>query len=131
MFLGIAMSLFGKPDNEVTGLDRVVQAIEAVENSPWSSQGGGLQFKPVAWFEETTQPYHLANNRDFARQMAVQRLGRQAQRLREAGITPTPYILGSIWNKGWQGALKTMRSGKLDPYGERVHNYFHAYTTDK
>jgi hypothetical protein len=31
----------------------IVKAIETVENSPWTSPGGGLQFTRAAWAERT------------------------------------------------------------------------------
>ena len=116
MFIGIA----SEPN-----LERLVAAIEMAENTAWSHPGGGLQFTTVAWREETKLAYRYANVRETARQMAVQRLERQARQLHALGIEPTPYLLGSIWNKGFTGALRLRREGKNCNYGERVENLFY------
>lgn len=116
MFVGVA----SEPN-----LERLVAAIEMAENTPWNYPGGGLQFTTVAWREETKLPYQYANQKYTARQMAVQRLERQARQLHALGIEPTPYLLGSIWNKGFTGALRLRREGKNCNYGERVENLFH------
>lgn len=116
MFIGLA----GEPNLKI-----LVQSIEMVENTPWTYPGGGLQFTTAAWREETKLPYSDANQKPIARQMAMQRLERQARHLRALDIEPTPYLLGSIWNKGFTGALRLRRSGKKCSYGERVENLFY------
>lgn len=116
MFIGMA----GEPN-----LQQLVNAIEMAENTPWTYPGGGLQFTTVAWKEETKLPYRYANTKDTARQMAVQRIERQARQLKALGIEPTPYLLGSIWNKGFTGALRLRREGVRCNYGERVENLFY------
>lgn len=123
MILALMFGLLGTPD-----LDRVVKAIEMVEASPWNSPGGGLQFTRAAWREMTTKPYEEAQNRVVARAIAESRLSRDVRRLQALKIEPTPYLLGSIWNKGFNGALALRRSKRKDEYGERVETMFHAYT---
>lgn len=123
MIIAMLAFLLSSPDT-----DRMVQAIEAVENSPWTSPGGAFQFKRETWFEETGLPYEKARNRELARRVASVVIAKHANRLKAVGVTPTPYLLGSIWNKGWTGAMKLHREKKPDDYGERVHNYFHAHT---
>lgn len=123
MILAIVIALAGSPD-----VDRMVQSIEAVENSPWTSPGGALQFKRDTWVQETKLPYEKTRNREIARRTAATMISRYVHRLNALGIAPTPYLLGSIWNKGWTGALRLHREGLHDEYGERVHNYFHAHT---
>lgn len=113
----------GSPD-----IDRLIHAIEAVENTPWTAPGGGLQFTPATWAEETRKEFSFASSRKHAREVAAARLSRFANRLKALGITPTPALMGSIWNKGFHGALSMRRDAIPDDYGERVSNYFYAYT---
>lgn len=120
MFLAMMFTLLGSPD-----LEKLVRAIEVVEASPWTSQGGGLQFTTAAWREMTSLPYDWAKRRHVARSLAAERLARDARRLRALGIEPTPYLLGMIWNKGFNGALRLQREGVKVPYAERVDNVFH------
>lgn len=116
MFIG----LMGEPD-----LQRLVEAIEMAENTPWNYPGGALQFTTAAWQEETKLPYRYANQRYYARLYARQRLERQARQLHALGIEPTPALMGTVWNKGFNGALKLHRAGTTCNYGERVENLFH------
>jgi hypothetical protein len=123
MIFAMIIALVGSPD-----INRVVQSIEAVENTPWTAPGGGLQFKRETWSEETDLPYERARSRELARNIAAVRISKYVHKLNALGITPTPYLLGSIWNKGWTGALRMRREKMPDDYAERVNNYFHAYT---
>jgi len=116
LFIGLA----GEPNVQV-----LVDAIEMAENTPWSYPGGGLQFTTVAWREETKLPYSSANRKHIAQRLAAQRLERHARQLHALGIEPTPYLLGSIWNKGFNGALRLRREGVKCNYGERVENLFY------
>lgn len=119
MILTLMFGLLGTPD-----LERIVKAIEVVEASPWTSPGGGLQFTTAAWKEMTKLPYDHAKRREVARPIAEERLARDARRLQALGIEPTPYLLGSIWNKGFNGALALKRQRKKDSYAQRVENVF-------
>lgn len=116
LFIGLA----GEPDLRV-----LVNAIEMAENTSWHAPGGGLQFTTAAWGEETKLPYRYANQRYYARLYAVQRLERYARQLHAMGIKPTPQLLGTVWNKGFTGALRIHRSGEICNYGERVENLFY------
>jgi hypothetical protein len=116
LFLGLA----GEPNLKV-----LVEAIEHAENTPWSYPGGGLQFTAAAWGEETKLPYRYAKEKPHAKAIAVQRLERYARQLRARGIQPTPRLLGTVWNKGYTGALRIHRDGTHCEYGERVENLFH------
>jgi hypothetical protein len=116
MFIGLA----GEPDMRL-----LVQAIEMAENTPWSHPGGGLQFTATAWGEETKLPYRYANQRYYARLYAGQRLERYARRLHAMGIEPTPRLLGVVWNKGFNGALRIHRTLESCDYGDRVENLFY------
>jgi hypothetical protein len=116
--LGIA----GNPD-----VPRLVRAIEAVENSPWPSEGGGLQWTRAAWFEETREGFYRANQHVFSRNLAAQRLERFIRKLQAMQIPATPYNLALLWNRGWTGGLIRRRNSVRDDYAQRVENYFHAY----
>lgn len=117
MFVGLA----GEPDTQ-----KLVTAIEQAENTAWSHPGGGLQFTLRTWREETRLPYSDAKIPATARAIAVQRLQRYARKLHTMGIEPTPYLMGSIWNKGFTGAMSLRREKKKCRYGERVQNLFEA-----
>lgn len=116
LFVGLA----SEPD-----LARLVNAIEMVENTAWTYPGGGLQFTVAAWQEETKMPYHYAKNKHYAKLYAAQRLERYARKLHVLGIQPTPCLLGSIWNRGFTGAMRLYREGQKCSYGERVENLFY------
>lgn len=126
MLLVLSMIILGLEG--ATDTDRLVKAIEMVENTPWSHPGGGLQFTAQTWREETKEEYAKANNRQFAREIAAQRLTKLIRRVRALGIEPTPYLLGSMWNKGFTGALRLKNENRHDDYGKRVQNCFEAYT---
>lgn len=120
MILAMLSFLIGSPD-----VEKLVRAIEIVESSPWDSQGGGLQFTAAAWREMTNMPYEWSKRRHVARPIAAERLARDARRLKSLGIEPTPYLMGLVWNKGFNGALRLQREGKKVSYAERVENVFH------
>lgn len=117
MFVGLA----GEADTQ-----KLITAIEQAENTPWSAPGGGLQFTAATWREETKLPYSHAKIKSTARAIAAQRIERYARKLHAMGIEPTPYLMGSIWNKGYAGAMKLRREKKRCKYGERVQNLFEA-----
>lgn len=117
MFVGLA----GEPDTQ-----KLITAIEQAENTPWSYPGGGLQFTANTWREETKLPYSHAKIRATAKAIAAQRIQRYARKLHAMGIEPTPYLMGSIWNKGFTGAMNLRRDKKKCKYGERVQNLFEA-----
>jgi hypothetical protein len=117
MFVGLA----GDADTE-----KLITAIEQAENTPWTAPGGGLQFTVRTWREETKRPYTDANLKPVAKAIAAQRLQRYARKLHTMGIEPTPYLMGSIWNKGFTGAMNLRRDKRKCKYGERVQNLFEA-----
>jgi hypothetical protein len=110
-------------------LGHLILAIEMAENTPWSHPGGGLQFTERTWREETRLPYSYAKQRGAAYAVAGTRLRQYAKRLEDKGIEPTAYLLGSIWNKGFTGALRLREKNQKCPYGERVHNLFEEIRT--
>lgn len=116
MFIGLA----GEPD-----LERLVLAIEMAENTAWTAPGGGLQFTERAWREETSLPYRYANQKYYAKLYARQRLERYARKLHALGIEPTPGLMGSVWNRGFTGAVRLYREGQKCGYGNRVNNLFY------
>jgi hypothetical protein len=118
----IILALNGAPD-----IDKVVLAIEAVEHSAWTLPGGGLQWKESTWREETRESFTLANSREFSRQLAAQRLTKFVRKLHALDIPATPELLGSIWNRGWTGALMMRRHKEVCDYGQRVRNYHDFY----
>lgn len=120
MILATLVLLAGSPD-----MDKLVRSIETVENSSWDSAGGGLQFTKAAWAEETKLEYEKAKNRTVARRIAAQRLGKMAHRLEALGIPVTVRLLGSVWNKGFHGALELRRRGEPCDFGQRVENVFY------
>jgi len=117
MFVGLA----GEADTQ-----KLITAIEQAENTSWSAPGGGLQFTASTWREETKLPYSHAKIKSTARAIAAQRIQRYARKLHAMGIEPTPYLMGSIWNKGFTGAMQLRREKKKCKYGERVQNLFNA-----
>ena len=116
------IGMAGSPD-----VPRLVRAIEAVENSQWDSEGGGLQWTKAAWVEETKEDFQKSKNRQFARELAVQRINKFIRRLHTMEIPATPYLLGMMWNRGWNGGLLRRRNTSKDDYAQRVENYFIAY----
>ena len=118
----IILALNGAPD-----IDKVVLAIEAVEHSAWTLPGGGLQWKESTWREETKESFNKANSREFSRQLAAQRLTKFVRKLHARDIPATPELLGSIWNRGWSGALMMRRQKQFCDYGQRVKNYHDFY----
>jgi hypothetical protein len=109
-------------------LGGVVEAIIMAENSPWSSPGGALQFTERTWREETSLPYSYAQKPEVAKTIARQRLVKHARALEALHIDATAYLLGSMWNRGFVGALALRKQHQKCPYGERVQNLFEAYT---
>lgn len=105
---------------------KLIIAIEQAENTPWSAPGGGLQFTASTWREETKLPYSHSRIKATAKAIAAQRIQRYARKLHAMGIEPTPYLMGSIWNKGFTGAMQLRREKKKCKYGERVQNLFEA-----
>lgn len=105
---------------------KLIVALEQAENTPWSAPGGGLQFTASTWREETKLPYSHAKIKPTAKAIAAQRIQRYARKLHAMGIEPTPYLMGSIWNKGFTGAMQLRREKKKCKYGERVQNLFEA-----
>lgn len=128
-FLGmVGTEVTPRPTSE---LGHLILAIEMAENTPWSHPGGGLQFTERTWREETRLPYSYAKQRNTAFAVAGTRLRRYAKRLEDQGIEPTAYLLGSIWNKGFTGALRLREKNQKCSYGERVHNLFEHLTNAK
>ena len=122
IFAMIILALNGAPD-----IDKVVLAIEAVEHSAWTLPGGGLQWKESTWREETKESFTKANSREFSRQIAAQRLTKFVRKLHALDIPATPELLGSIWNRGWSGALMMRRQKGFCDYGRRVQNFHDFY----
>lgn len=122
IFAMIILALNGAPD-----IDKVVLAIEAVEHSAWTLPGGGLQWKESTWREETKESFTKANSREFSRQIAAQRLTKFVRKLHALDIPATPELLGSIWNRGWSGALAMRRQKGFCDYGRRVQNFHDFY----
>lgn len=118
LILGIA----GDPN-----VPRLVRAIEAVENSPWDSPGGGLQWTKATWHEETKADYRKSQARTFSRNLAARRIEKLIRRLKALDIPPTPYTLALMWNRGWNGGLIRRKNPVKDDYAQRVENYFYAY----
>lgn len=130
-FLGVAGMNANTPVRPVSELGNLVLAIEMAENTPWSHPGGGLQFTERTWREETRLPYSYAKQRNIAFAVAGERLRNYAKRLEDRGIEPTAYLLGSIWNKGFTGALRLHEKKQRCSYGERVHNLYIDLITPK
>lgn len=108
-------------------IEKLVKSIEQAENTPWHFDGGGLQWTKVAWYEETNYDYTYAKYSGISRQLAAQRITKFVRRLRALEIPATPYLLGSMWNHGFNGALKLRRLKVRDDYGQRVENlYFNS-----
>jgi hypothetical protein len=122
--LAIILGFVGNPD-----VPRLVRAIEAVENSSWTSTGGGLQWSKATWSEETKEDFKKATDPKFSRELAEQRLNKFIRRLHVLDIRPTPYLLALMWNRGWSGALVRRKNSDRDDYAQRVENYFIAYET--
>ena len=122
IFAMIILALNGAPD-----IDKVGLAIEAVEHSAWTLPGGGLQWKESTWREETKESFTKANSREFSRQIAAQRLTKFVRKLHALDIPATPELLGSIWNRGWSGALAMRRQKGFCDYGRRVQNFHDFY----
>lgn len=115
----ILTALNGSPD-----VEKLVKAIEGAENTPWHFPGGGLQWTKVAWYEETNYDYTYANYRGISRQLAAQRITKFVRRLHALEIPATPYLLGSMWNHGFNGALRMRRQKQHDDFGQRVENLY-------
>lgn len=133
--LGIAITLPVQPHPPAEGppppvpvdLRALVEVIGMVEGGRWDSPGGALCFTAAAWAEETKLPYSLASMPTQARIIAMKRLSKFSARLVHANITPSPYLLGSAWRRGYAGALSKFIAGIPDDYAIRVQNLYEAY----
>ena len=119
MLLAIAMTL--APINYAALLSSIAQ----VEGNNWEIRGGGLQWTPDAWNEETKfMSFTLAMHKPTAMILASIRLHRMAARLNSEGIHPTPYSLALTWHYGYDGAKERLTLLEANDYGTRVQNLY-------
>lgn len=108
--------------------DRILSAILAVEQNPWSRPGGGFGFTPAAWSEETTWDFSRSQNRRWATIVAHWRINRFVEACARAGLRPDAIHIADAWRRGFARAITRLRRGQpfsRDDYAQRVSNLCH------
>lgn len=108
--------------------DRLIRAIIAIENTPWSKPGGALGFQIESWFEETSLPFRLASNPAQAKIIAKIRLARFAVKAISRGVEWTPILACESWRWGIDDALAHAKRKRFSSYGKRAFNLFNDPT---
>lgn len=104
----------------VIDFDRLIGAIESVENGDWSKAGGRACWTETEWKRYSVLPYSAAKVPAHSRAAMLNALNAYCRRLIEAGETPTFWKLATIWHLGWDGMHRTRRT--KDDFGERCAN---------
>ncbi len=107
---------------------QTLQAIHWVENPNNSTRLGAhgelgpYQFRQATWKMHTKQPFHLANNRAVADQVAVAHYEWIKAGLIRNGIEPTSYSIAMAWNAGLSAVINGRAPARTRDYASRVNN---------
>lgn len=111
------VSLTIPPTREIS-FDRLIMAVEEVENGKWTSPGGRACWTPRTWAQYSELRYKYAQDRACSRDAMRHLFADVTARLIAEGITPTHWRLAMAWHRGYEGAIKARRT--KDDYGERA-----------
>lgn len=103
-------------------VDKLIDCIGMVEGNPWTRPGGLYGFTKGTWNDYSGYPYSWSQKPDIARKIARRAISDSIQRMTNAGIQPTPYLIAVRWRWGHQGMMKRMNT--QDDYGQRVTNLY-------
>ena len=103
-------------------VDKLIDCIGMVEGNPWTRPGGLYGFTKATWNDYSGYPYSWSQKPDIARKIARRAISDSIQRMTNAGIQPTPYLIAVRWRWGHQGMMKRMNT--QDDYGQRVTNLY-------
>jgi hypothetical protein len=103
-------------------VDKLIDCIGMVEGNPWTRPGGLYGFTKATWNDYSGYPYSWSQKPDIARKIARRAIADSIQRMTNAGIQPTPYLIAVRWRWGHQGMMKRMNT--QDDYGQRVTNLY-------
>lgn len=105
-----------------------LEAIHWVENPTASTKPGPkgelgpYQFMRKTWQMHTKQPFHLANDRKIADQIAVAHYEWIRQGLVRNGLDASPYNIAMAWNAGLGAVVQGKIPSQTRNYAERVVN---------
>lgn len=105
-----------------------LQAIHWVENPHSSTRPGShgelgpYQFRQTTWKMHTKQPFHLANDRQVADQVAVAHYEWLKAGLIRNGIKATSYNIAMAWNAGLSSVINGRAPARSRDYASRVTN---------
>lgn len=103
-------------------VDKLIDCIGMVEGNPWTRPGGLYGFTKATWSDYSGYPYSWSQKPDIARKIARRAISDSIQRMTNAGIQPTPYLIAVRWRWGHQGMMRRMNI--QDDYGQRVTNLY-------
>lgn len=106
-------------------LDRMIACLIEVENSPWNSPGGSLQFTPATWQRFAGKiSYKRAQNPAQAKIVAKVALSTYQAILAGENLPSDSYALALCWHYGDTGAVERLRKKIYSDYAGRAENLF-------
>ncbi|HEY0966965.1 MAG TPA: hypothetical protein VGD88_06220 [Opitutaceae bacterium] len=127
LFILLAATGLAQPLNQ----ERFLYAVRQVETgNGWDGTPGRhgevshWQITPGVWRQHTALPFSLARDPAHAKAVAAKHARWLAAGLQRAGYTPTPARVGTAWNVGLEGFLRS--GGRITDHGQRIANLYAA-----
>lgn len=110
----------------VLNFDKLIAAIEQVENGRWGRLSGRPNWTRALWSQYSPLPFSYSAAPNSSREAMRRALADFTKRYLAEDTTPTLWRLAMCWNLGYDGAKKVRRT-ETD-FGSRVANLCEAKT---
>lgn len=109
---------------------RAINWVENPTNKTTAGRYGELgpyQFRSGTWRMHTSKPFHLANQRAVADEVAVKHYEWIKRNLERAGVAASPFNIAMAWNCGVDAVLTGRAPSVSFQYAERVTNLVESF----